>query len=72
MVAIFPLNGYAIQVRMHQNVTIMGATVCGTSEYVSLSSYFLNKTYLKSSLFINMVVGISKFAHTCPYTAVTE
>ena len=49
---------------MHQSVTVMGATECGTSEYISLMFTFLNKTYLKSSLLINMVVGISKFAHT--------
>ena len=53
---------------MHQNVTIMGATECGTSEYVSLYFTILNKTYLKSSLLINMVVR----AYKCPRAAVAE
>ena len=44
MFATFSLNGYVIQVSIHQNVTIMGATECGTSEYVSQTFTFLNKT----------------------------
>ena len=68
MFAMFPLSEYLVQVSMHQNVTIMGSTECGTSEYVSLTFTFLNKTYLKSSLLINMAVR----AYKCPGAAVAE